>query len=284
MPRTKVSTEPITDETDESLVEAAARVFGEDIASIVDVETGELQGAPERAPSTPRMEDFIRVRGGGLYLPVRRRIVWMRGEITPHPGWTIDTVAEDVTKGTFKGGKVEGGYARYRANVFDETGRLIGTGTKTEYSERFMDFVEKAETGAIGRALAVAGFGTEAAIDIDEGLDQERLADAPVSRSISITPSAMPGLRQGGRQESITNAQVAEIASTARRLGLGMALIPVIEDAAGRKMPPLPSGDDKAQSNAISDFLRTLTFEEASQLIRRLHGGISSEDVEKEAP
>ena len=103
------------------------------------------------------------------YLPARRRLTWMRGEPVPHPDWTVDTYDEEVIRGDFSKGRITGGYARYRASVFDTAGRLIGTGTKTEYSERFTDFVEKAETGAIARALAVAGYGTEAALDLDEG-------------------------------------------------------------------------------------------------------------------
>jgi hypothetical protein len=214
---------------------------------------------------------MITVRGGGLYLPVRRRVVWMRGEPQQHPDWTIDTAAEKVIEGTFKGGKVEGGYARYRANVFDTTGRLIATGTKTEYSERFLDFVEKAETGAIGRALAIAGYGTEAAADLDEGLDKDRIADAPVhvgTRPINITASDIPGVRVGGRPAKVTEAQVKEIARLSRALRLGSSLIPLVEAVSGTKMPPLDEAGD--QNTAMLSFLRTLSFEQGGDLVQRL--------------
>ena len=41
------------------------------------------------------------------------------------------------------------------------------------------DYIEKAETGAIGRALAMCGYGTLQAPGFDE---QDRLADTPVEK------------------------------------------------------------------------------------------------------
>jgi hypothetical protein len=78
------------------------------------------------------------------------------------------------TKGS---GKVSG-YARFHATVRDAEGRILGQGTKTENAANFFDYVEKAETGAIGRALAAAGFGTE----LDQDLDEGRVVDAPRER------------------------------------------------------------------------------------------------------
>ena len=43
----------------------------------------------------------------------------------------------------------------------------------------FPDYIEKAETGAIGRALAMCGYGTLQAPEFDE---QDRLADAPLEK------------------------------------------------------------------------------------------------------
>ncbi len=55
----------------------------------------------------------------------------------------------------------------------------VATATKRETKKDFPDHTEKAETGAIGRALAMLGFGTQFATqDMDEG---DRLADAPVT-------------------------------------------------------------------------------------------------------
>ena len=293
----------LMDESDRSLVEAARTIFAGDLAD--EALEADLTGIPpvaiptdstvgqERAVSSestearervgtpfydfgrPTVGDMVTVRGGGLYLPVRRRIGWMRGMPEPHPDWTIDTICEEIRSGTLKKGSargaetVEGGYARYRANVFDASGRLISTGTKTEFSERFLDFAEKAETGAIGRALAVAGYGTEAAVDLDEGLDQERIADAPVtpSRPINITPSAVPGVRPGGRPARIENTQIREVARLNKTLGLGFGLVPLMEAVKGERLPDLEEG--KEQQQMIS-FLETFSHEQAGELIQQL--------------
>jgi len=205
---------------------------------------------------------------GGQYLKARDRIGWMRGEPEQHPDWTIDTIPEEIVRGTLKGkDKVEGGYARIRSNVYDETGRLIASGTKTEYSERFMDFVEKAETGAIARALAVAGYGTEAALDLDEGYDADRIADAPATeRPITISASAVEGLIQGGRSKFTTSAQLNEIRRLAIETKIGANIVPLIENVCGVTVPDL--GDRPGE--ALVAFIETLAFEQSADLIQTL--------------
>lgn len=101
---------------------------------------------------------LIKVQGGRYYLPVSARLVWFRQE---HPSWRVETEPLDLD--------VERGVAIFRARVMDESGNVLATGTKMETREGFPDFIEKAETGAIGRALAVAGFGTQFAPELSEG-------------------------------------------------------------------------------------------------------------------
>lgn len=77
--------------------------------------------------------------------------------------------------------------------------------TKREDAKGFGDHLEKAETGAIGRALALLGYGTQFAIaDLDEGT---RLADSPV---IDVKSSANTTTKDNGfgsfRKGSSTNA------------------------------------------------------------------------------
>lgn len=273
-------------ESDESLVAAAERIFEGDLEPAPEPDLSKLPPSEYDAPieqpmntgspepehvdfGRPDRGDMITVRGGGLYLPVRRRVGWMRGLPEPHPDWTIETFEIKVIEGKFSGSKVEGGYARIGARVFDSTGRLISTGTKTEYSERFLDFVEKAETGAIGRALAVAGYGTEAAVDLDEGYEQDRIADAPVtpSRPINITPSAVPGVRPGGRPEGVQKHQIAEIGRLNKSLGIGTGLVQFLEVVKGVQMPPLEPGKENQQMTA---FLNTFTNDEAGQVVQML--------------
>jgi hypothetical protein len=61
---------------------------------------------------------------------------------------------------------------------------------KQENKQGFADHLEKAETGAIGRALGIAGFGTQFAPEFDE---EDRLADSPVTRIVTeAKPASLP--------------------------------------------------------------------------------------------
>jgi hypothetical protein len=103
------------------------------------------------------------------YLEVKWRLVWFR-ERYPHGVITTEEVCVDL----------ERGYARYKAIVADGEGGLA-TGYGTETAADFPDFCERAETRALGRALAVLGFGTQfVGQDLTEG---EHVADAPVARA-----------------------------------------------------------------------------------------------------
>src|SRR5215216_4196714 len=101
------------------------------------------------------------------YLPVAARIAWFRKD---HPCWSI------ITKVEKWGDKA----VVMKAIIKDMLGSVIATARKKETEIGFPDYIEKAETGAIGRALAMCGYGTLQAPDFDE---QERLADAPVEKA-----------------------------------------------------------------------------------------------------
>lgn len=102
---------------------------------------------------------------GKDYLQVMWRLVWFREE---HPDYGLDTVLleADTT------------HAVFTAKITDETGRTLCSGHGSESQKDFGDFLEKAETKAVGRALAMLGYGTQFAADeLDEG---ERIVDSPV--------------------------------------------------------------------------------------------------------
>jgi hypothetical protein len=101
------------------------------------------------------------------YLPVAARIAWFRKE---HPLWSILTEVEKW------GDKA----VVMKATIKDMLGSVIATARKKETEVGFPDYIEKAETGAIGRALAMCGYGTLQAPEFDE---QDRLADAPVEKT-----------------------------------------------------------------------------------------------------
>jgi hypothetical protein len=103
------------------------------------------------------------------YLPVAPRIAWFRKE---HPYWSIITEVEQLADKA----------VIMKATIRDMTGTVIATARKKETQNGFPDYIEKAETGAIGRALAMCGYGTLQAPEFDES---ERLADAPVEKTNS---------------------------------------------------------------------------------------------------
>lgn len=219
---------------------------------------------------TPDQDDML-VLKGKYYLPARRRIQWLRGEPVAHPDWTIDTEIEEHERGRRTGpGRVESGYAVVRANLYNETGRLIATGLKSEYSENFPDYLEKAETGAIARALAVAGFGTESALDLDEGVDKERIADSPVAPKLGA--SAVPGVGRGGRTEAASVAQIRRVSELSKELDLGpVGLIGVIENVLGDSFPDITGTDDESTINRmIATFLSEQSAQKVGDLIASL--------------
>ena len=135
---------------------------------------------------------LIEIQGGKEYLPVASRLVWFRQE---HPDWGIETKPVELD--------VEKGYAIYEAYVYNTEGKLMAKGAKMETARGFADYLEKAETGSIGRALAVCGFGTQFAPEMDEG---ERIVDSPLpigeplaASSLSSEP-AMAGSKSGATQ------------------------------------------------------------------------------------
>jgi len=143
---------------------------------------------------------LIKVQNGKEYLPVAARLVWFRQE---HPDWGIETRPVELD--------IEKGYAIFEATVYNAEGKLMAKGTKMEFFPKvvsepvirkdgtlvektsvvgFFDYVEKAETGSIGRALALCGFGTQFAPELDEG---ERIVDSP----LPIGEPSMAGSKSG---------------------------------------------------------------------------------------
>ena len=135
--------------------------------------------------------DHLMQLQGKDYLAVQWRLVWFREKC---PDGTIETSLElldldretedtvmvwnEQLKRKEKVIKKANGLAIFKAVIHDGKGG-VATGTKMEKAASFPDWLEKAETGAIGRALAGLGFGTQFAPELDEG---HRIVDSPVKR------------------------------------------------------------------------------------------------------
>jgi hypothetical protein len=138
------------------------------------------------------------------YLEVKWRICWFRDRY-PHGVITTEEICVDL----------ERGYARYKAIVEDgQGGRATGYGPET--AADFADYCERAETRALGRALAALGIGTQfVGQDLTEG---EHVADAPV-RPLAPTngAGAAPPLHPGeGETARLTHDQARELKRVAQ--------------------------------------------------------------------
>jgi len=161
--------------------------------------------------------------GSADYLPVQWRLVWFR-EIFPQGEIVTELITLDLERETQEEGYVWNnetrrsekvikrakGYAMFKATVKDGNGG-IATGYKSEKAASFSEFAEKAETGAIGRALAALGFGTQfTGDDLDE---QHRIVDAPVDRSTPANDS------NGNERKPIVSVRTATIGNNAKAKG-----------------------------------------------------------------
>ncbi|WP_126549228.1 hypothetical protein [Dictyobacter kobayashii] len=102
------------------------------------------------------------------YLPVAWRIYWFRLE---NPTGVVDCQALNID--------FHEGIAFFQAFVQREDGgnaRLHGSETREDWK----DFCEKAETKALGRALAALGYGTQ--FTDQEFFEGERIVDSPLYR------------------------------------------------------------------------------------------------------
>lgn len=115
------------------------------------------------------------------YLPVAWRLVWLR---TQEPNAHIETELLEHKPGE---------YAVVRARIALPAGAQ-SSGLGSETKSDFGDYLEKAETKAIGRALGALGFGTQFCGDeFDEGA---RIVDSPQS-----IRSPQPIVRRGQRPD-----------------------------------------------------------------------------------
>lgn len=124
---------------------------------------------------------LMKVKGGADYLEVKWRLVWFREQF---PAGVIESEALHMDDNT----------AIFKATVtaVDENGVHKGsaTGYKRCTAQQFkFGHIEKAETGAIGRALACLGFGTQFEPEFDEG---DQIVDSPVERPQTARSAPKP--------------------------------------------------------------------------------------------
>jgi hypothetical protein len=151
-------------------------------------------------------EKAIKIQGGVLYLQVKDRLIWARKD---HPNLCIRTqvVVLDEKIAAFQA----------TASYVDEQNvQVVGMGHGSETPQGFPPgYIEKAETVAIGRALAALGYGTAAAFEEQEG---GKLADSPVRRRTAGTvhdPDPTPP-NYGTRVMNVSNQQAPSLTQRVR--------------------------------------------------------------------
>jgi hypothetical protein len=137
----------------------------------------------------------LRGRGGGDYLDVKWRLLWLRKE---HPDAEIVTelVEHDPQMAIFK------------ATVTLPTGGKA-TGYGSETASDFADFIEKAETKAIGRALNALGYGAQ----FSEANGQ-RPDDSTSDRAAQPVPAPVAFPRRPRQTDIRPEAKAADEAKT----------------------------------------------------------------------
>ena len=135
---------------------------------------------------------------GSDYLEVKWRLVWLRDR---HPDAVIETelIAHDDKLAIFKA----------TVSVPGPSGSATGFGSETPGD--FRDYIEKAETKAIGRALAALGFGTQFA-GYEDGASNDRPVDSPVKRDAlprqrNVSQNTVP--QRSGSPQTNANDQTA---------------------------------------------------------------------------
>jgi hypothetical protein len=129
------------------------------------------------------------------YLDVKWRLVWLRTEF---PCSTIVTEVIELTD--------KRAVFRATATRVDSDGKLRGSasGTGSETVGDWTDFIEKAETKAIGRAVAALGYGTQFTEDLDDG---DRIVDAPLEHRGPVIGGADP--RKADQPRPATAAEIS---------------------------------------------------------------------------
>ncbi len=189
-------------------------------------------------PTTFDPARHLTLVSGKEYLEVKWRLVWLRSE---HPDAIIET--ELVSH--------HNNEAVFRAMVkLPDGGSATGWGS--EDRQGFGDYLEKAETKAIGRALAALGYGTQFCSDFDFGASNGRVVDAPVQFRAVGSAQAQESRQTTGYDIAATDRQKNLINSLARDLKLTRKDL------------------DETAQEVVGTSLESLTRRNASTLIETL--------------
>jgi hypothetical protein len=166
---------------------------------------------------------------GQDYLEVKWRVAWLRAE---HPDAVLTTELHSH----------DNGRAIFNAHVqIPDGGSATGWGSETV--DTFENYIEKAETKAIGRALAAVGYGTQFCDDFN---DTGAIADAPVAFNRTN------GQQQPAADALATSAQKSMIQYKARQAQIEPdQLVRLIKEETGKEFNHLT----KREASRVIDAL-----------------------------
>ncbi len=200
--------------------------------------------------------EHLRKLKGQDYLDVKWRLMWLR-EDYPDARITTELVRLDL----------EERLAVFRAEVsIPDKGSATGFGSETE-KDFPLGWVEKAETKAIGRALAALGFGTQFAVELDEG---DRVVDSPVSRPQPAQPR--PTAAQPASVTAPAAASTAQVRPMERDRG-GLKVVASDQDPANDRTVTLRqevSASLAADKDAASKLPKSTDDMNAAELEKTL--------------
>lgn len=189
------------------------------------------------------------------YLDVKWRIVWFREE-HPHGSIVTELLSEPVDDP-----------AVVKATVSywtDDGNQVIATGMGRQGKDDWSDFLEKAETRAIGRALGALGYGTQ----FSEGFE-DVVADSPTERPArqqaqsSSRPAAPRSNGNGGSKSAdpMTPNQQNFMFRLVKEAGVSDEFEDIVRKRYGHGVTSLT----KAEASQIIDMLQELKNERQQQ-------------------
>lgn len=276
--------------TDEELFSEAERIFNDDLVdpAVIDEEitiTTPLDALMGRRGLHAKIADVIlevgyiqktgeapKAMGGYSFveagkIAAKLRTALAKRQVTMLPE-SVSQVGDIIEHETRSGGTlfIQTIHQRWRLTDAEtgETTTIESMGTGGDSGDKFSP---KAQTNAMKYALQVGFL-------LETGDDPEKfdLSDVPQGPGVTIGPSNVEGVLQGGRQQKVTTPQLDAIRKHARRLDLGPEeLAAVIGSATGGKTPTLdPEDETSDQQRTVLAFLGELDFSEAGAIIQAL--------------
>lgn len=185
----------------------------------------------------------LRGRGGPVdYLDVKWRLVWLRKD---HPNAHISTELVTFTDEL----------AIFKAIVsVPEGGSASGYGSET--ARDFADYVEKAETKALGRALAALGYGTQFARDFEDDVTassrRDDREDAPPRGAAAARRGPSGSGAETGRPVTPARRTDPDVAAPRR----GAPVLPLREGVETIDSPSPLQGAGERDERPVSDAPR----------------------------